>query len=370
MLLFPICNKMLLISYQVHTLNDIGVVTTNLHVSFGTLLLSRFIKILRSNNQDESEVLPNLRSFARPSILSPIDIRQSGLMNMALPANVDQYRNVTGRCCCSVRQCSAARERVPSQPQSSRDMTRERPFYIILGICLFINAFEFVHALVIMRHFKVISIARDQTAHFILVAFIEVALLFFCSCYLLINCYRRRNKATWNQSFASILQCFLLACFLVEINEAVLAKSYAGQYTSTMKSFFNNEMNSTAHASIVTEKLNWIQRRYNCCVQTSNISEEERHTKLKALSPTTSPSKCCPTSSPHCEMTDLESLSSCYSVLRSIIIPLIQSFAWTNIACSVLRIFYLLYICILFFVFRRLRQPANSASIQTIFTMT
>ena len=370
-----------------HLFDSIGIDTNKLHVSFGTILLSHFIKALRSNKQDEKGVLEQLRPYLSNDLASALSTRRSTMMELAVPLAAGErgsasqrdlcvILNTQQRCCCSVKQCSTAVERMHNRHSSlrslnvSRDKTRERPFYIALLVFIMVNLVEMVFATVLMKDYKVINVAHEQTVPFVMLAFVEIALMFFCTCYLVVNWYRRINKRGWNQSFATILQCFLLSCFLVEIYEVVLTKSYIKEFDVSMKKFLRNGIDSYSENSLLRSKVDWTQIQFECCGYSGNVTHDWLNFTQSMPVIGQLPASCCNSIQSRCIIQN-GNFKSCPASIAEGLLPILNAFSCITIFCSVFHLVSMVYLCLLFYVFRtRERGRSLSPSVQTIFTIS
>lgn len=373
--------------FQVHLFDSIGIDTNKLHVSFGTILLSQFIKALRSNKQDEKEVLEQLRPYLNNDLASPLATRRSTLMELAVPfaagvrgsasqRDLCMILNTQQRCCCSVKQCSTAVEQMRNRhlsPRSlnlSRDKARERPFYIVLWVFIMVNLVEMVFATVLMKYYKVVNIAHEQTVPFVMLAFIEIALLFFCTCYLIVNWYRRINKRGWNQSFPTILQCFLLSCFLVEIYEVVLTKSYIKEFDGSMNKFLQNGIDRYSENNLLRSKIDWTQTQFGCCGYSGNVTHDWFNFTQSMPVIGQLPTSCCNSIQSRCVIQN-GNFKPCPISIAEGLLPVLNAFSCTTIFCSVFHLVFMVYLCLIFYVFRTQEQGRSlSPSVQTIFTIS
>ena len=356
-------------------MNSAGVSNSQFHVNFGTILLSQFIKALNASVPNGDVIFEQLQpylneqrttsSLAITSDFLPLDVDLIASANQATTTASlsNKYLSNPRKCCCAVQQCSSApRPTVRSVNNKACNWIRQRPFLIAMGILCFVNMFQLTHSAVLMKYFKVINIIQETVAHFIMVAFINISLLVCFLVYIVIICYQRAGKPGWNQSFSTIVQCFLLACSLVEINQSVLTKSYISDYEAVTTSFFKSGIKNYDNKNEVRIKIDWIQKEFSCCGYSGNATKDWLNSSISF------PASCCKPDILNC--TDVGHYErSCLGNMQTTIQPILHSFMWTSILTGVFHLFFIIYVCILFNVLRSNVRRNNRTSVGTAFTI-
>ena len=327
-----------------------GVPNSQLHVNFGTVLLCQFIKALQSNIQPVDNILEQLQSFldqqaptgsVRKQLLPQSEsVNSLAIQPRSLPSLNNIYYSNRRNCCCSVQQCSTS-ARLAARIEMPRNRTRERPFFIALVMLNVINVFLLVHCAVLMDYFRVINIIKMTVANFIMLSFIDMALLVCLVAYLIIAFVKRIGKRGWNQSFGTILQCFLLACTIVEVTQSILARSYVNNYEATSTSFMKSGIVNYNESKEITSKIDWIQREFSCCGYSGNATDD--WLKLSGVFP----KSCCQLDYRNCSET-VRYKESCVARMKATVQPILTSFIWTSILSGTFHILFIIYVCILF----------------------
>ena len=292
--------------------------------------LQSYLKQQTPTFSPRRELLSSQESFPPMPMLPQIIVSSSNVHNFRLKS-----------CCCAVQQCSASSRRHTFQAEVPVVRARQRPFYISLGVLSFVNVFLLVHCAVLMKYFKMINITQESVANFIWISYSNEILLIFMMAYIIAMFCIRRGKRRWNQSFHTTLQCFLLACALVEYAEGVLARQFINDYTSISTSFMKSGISNYNQSEEIRSKIDWIQSEFSCCGYSSNATADW----LNAAS--LFPISCCPSNNWKCSETK-RFKRSCLAQMRTAVSPVLLSFAWTSILSGVFHSYFILYVCILF----------------------
>jgi len=357
-LLCPSClpNFTITINHDLlHVLNSLGVSNSKLHINFGTILRSQFIKALKSSVQDGDLIMEQLQSYLqhKTPTFSPrreLLSSQEGFPPMPMLPQIiisssNEFNFKHRSCCCSVQQCSGSSRRYTLQTEFPVVQARQRPFYISLGVLSFINVFLLVHCAVLREYSKLINITQEAVVNFIWISYSNIALLIFMMAYIITTFYIRRGKRGWNQSFHTTLQCFLLACALVEFAEGVLARQFINNYTSISTSFMKSGISSYNQSEESRGKIDWIQSEFSCCGFSSNATADWLNVTLLF------PMSCCPSNNWKCSEAE-HFRRNCLAQMSAAVSPVLTSFAWTSILSGVFHSYFILYVCIIFHVQR------------------
>lgn len=360
---------------QLHTLNSAGISNTQLHITFGTMLICQFIKVLQSSFPNCAEdVFDLIRPYLNQRTTQSLEIENKpSTLNMGsspavlLPKTssmlADRYISNPRNCCCSMQQCSSAPSRsLVVADRMPLQKSRQRPFYIALGILIFLNFYLLIHAAILMKFFKLINIIQDSMTSFVMVSFIDISLLVCFISYLAIIWYKRFRKLNWNQSFATILQCFLLACSLVEVNQSILTRMYVNNYNPTVTSFLKDGIDKYSKSDEIRAKIDWIQNEFSCCGYSWNATKDWSNSSFVF------PTSCCKLVSSNCTES-VRYHNNCISVMSTTVKPILYSFLWTSLVIAVFRLFFLIYVCIVFYITPAVRST-NQNSIENVFTIT
>lgn len=344
------------------------------------MLLCHFIKAFKASfPHNEEEIFESVRPYLnehQTSILAiQNDQHRSDLELRPAPLALlnNRYLGNPRKCCCSIQQCSSTMRRPALAARRSKmHVTRQKTFCIFLGVLNFLNFFQLIHTTVLMKYFKLINISQDTVTHFIMVSFVDLGLLVCFIPYLVIVWYKRIGQPTWNQSFATILQCFLLSCSLVEIIQSVLTKSYVSDYEAGMTSFFENGIAKYNHGERSGMQRNvrqewkgvdWIQREFGCCGYSMNATEDWSNSSVLF------PISCCQPSVLKC--TEAQRYTeNCVSLTSAVIRPMLFSFLWTSVINGVSRIFFIVCVCVMFYLPGSRLRTTNNVSHESIFIIS
>ncbi len=298
-----------------------------------------------------------------------VESEESRRGNICTLYNKQQGCSCVIKDCSSSRDCHGDREQQQQQRVGATNVTRKWHFYAISSFVLIFNIVQLIHSSVIIPEYKHINIGGEQIASFVLLAFIDISLIAFSSAYVLINFIRRLSKRDWNQSFATILQCFMLACFIVEGLQSILISTYCKDIQSNTKELFVKGIPQYTSSTSQKGQIDWVQRNFQCCGFTQNSTAD--WLIFSNTSATSSlPVSCCSTLIGHNECSVVESFAeSCPIAVEDYLSGLMRGFMCTTVCCCVIHVFFMAYVCGTFHFYRSRHRETNSDSVLTIFSM-
>eukprot|EP00794_Sanderia_malayensis_P011978 gene11978-13215_t len=377
---------------MIHLLNNAGVDTSRMHFAFGPLLMSSFIKTIRSNDYDEKEILrqlqprigdlPRLPAIDQSSMsisLAATGFNSSGNDNSGINnGNICRLFDRQHGCSCAVAQCSTATPRATSslsiepvtQPLISPAIGNDTKLYAISFIVILCNIVQCSHSSVIVQDYKIINVGAESMAPFVLIAFINIALVGCLSAYVLWCILQRLFKHGWSRSYTTILQCFLLVCLLAEVNQMILTAVYVKNLKSTANDVFIKAIPVYNTSQSHRERINYIQGTFHCCGFTSNATRDwsiwNNNTATSSL-----PASCCSSdvSNGACDVTQKYS-QSCPVAVHEVLFDMIEGFLCTTVCCGIAHLMLMLYIVLIVCrISSSVAQPGvSTASVQTMFS--
>lgn len=277
------------------------------------------------------------------------------------------------KCCCAVQACSSAAKQ-HNQPvllpdQEAVVSTRGHHFYLTLHMLLLFNTIELVYSLIIIIDYKLVSIGSDKIVSLVMLTVTSACLISWSSSYVIINFIRRRSMNSWNQSFATILQGFLLACFLTEGFQALLVVSYTKSVRQSTEHVFVTGIPLYTSDNLQKERIDWIQTQFTCCGFTANATADwmfgNSSTATSIL-----PNSCCSLGISRTKCSTKEysyNVKNCPVAVEDALSGLLNGYTWICILGSISHFIYLLYIYRVFYLYRSIKKQNHRVNLNTIF---